>query len=87
MIKIADIRGREILDSRGNPTVEADVTPRWDQYSPGQISRIDPKRFPPRFVEFLAADNVVLVIWVPAPEKLYPKSGEQPPEEQPLVRK
>ena len=26
MIKIADIRGREILDSRGNPTVEADVT-------------------------------------------------------------
>jgi enolase len=25
MIKIADIRGREILDSRGNPTVEADV--------------------------------------------------------------
>ncbi len=26
MIKITDIRGREILDSRGNPTVEADVT-------------------------------------------------------------
>ena len=26
MIKIADVRGREILDSRGNPTVEADVT-------------------------------------------------------------
>jgi enolase len=26
MIKISDIRGREILDSRGNPTVEADVT-------------------------------------------------------------
>ena len=26
MIKIKDIRGREILDSRGNPTVEADVT-------------------------------------------------------------
>ena len=26
MIKIAEIRGREILDSRGNPTVEADVT-------------------------------------------------------------
>jgi enolase len=25
MIKIKDIRGREILDSRGNPTVEADV--------------------------------------------------------------
>ena len=25
-IKISDIRGREILDSRGNPTVEADVT-------------------------------------------------------------
>ena len=25
MIKITDIRGREILDSRGNPTVEADV--------------------------------------------------------------
>jgi len=25
MIKIADVRGREILDSRGNPTVEADV--------------------------------------------------------------
>ncbi len=25
MIKIADIRAREILDSRGNPTVEADV--------------------------------------------------------------
>jgi len=25
MIKIADIRGREILDSRGNPTIEADV--------------------------------------------------------------
>jgi enolase len=25
MIRIADIRGREILDSRGNPTVEADV--------------------------------------------------------------
>jgi enolase len=26
MIKISQIRGREILDSRGNPTVEADVT-------------------------------------------------------------
>jgi enolase len=26
MIEIRDIRGREILDSRGNPTVEADVT-------------------------------------------------------------
>ena len=26
MIKIDDVRGREILDSRGNPTVEADVT-------------------------------------------------------------
>ncbi|MFQ5610370.1 MAG: phosphopyruvate hydratase, partial [Woeseiaceae bacterium] len=26
MIEITDIRGREILDSRGNPTVEADVT-------------------------------------------------------------
>ena len=25
MTKIAEIRGREILDSRGNPTVEADV--------------------------------------------------------------
>ena len=26
MIKLRDLRGREILDSRGNPTVEADVT-------------------------------------------------------------
>ncbi len=26
MIKIQEVRGREILDSRGNPTVEADVT-------------------------------------------------------------
>ena len=26
MTKIVDIRGREIIDSRGNPTVEADVT-------------------------------------------------------------
>ena len=26
MVKIAKIIGREILDSRGNPTVEADVT-------------------------------------------------------------
>ena len=26
MIKIAKVHGREILDSRGNPTVEADVT-------------------------------------------------------------
>ena len=25
MIKISDVRGREILDSRGNPTVEADI--------------------------------------------------------------
>ena len=25
MSKISDIRGREIVDSRGNPTVEADV--------------------------------------------------------------
>lgn len=25
MTKIADIKGREVLDSRGNPTVEADV--------------------------------------------------------------
>ena len=25
MVKITDIRGREILDSRGNPTVEAEV--------------------------------------------------------------
>ncbi|MFQ5981870.1 MAG: phosphopyruvate hydratase [Woeseiaceae bacterium] len=34
MIKIADIRGREILDSRGNPTVEADV--RLDDGSMGR---------------------------------------------------
>ena len=26
MIKISNIHGREILDSRGNPTVEAEVT-------------------------------------------------------------
>jgi enolase len=26
MIRISEIRGREILDSRGNPTVEADAT-------------------------------------------------------------
>ncbi|MDX2412086.1 MAG: phosphopyruvate hydratase, partial [Woeseiaceae bacterium] len=26
MIKITQIHGREILDSRGNPTVEADVS-------------------------------------------------------------
>ena len=26
MIKITELRGREILDSRGNPTVESDVT-------------------------------------------------------------
>ena len=26
MIKITNIKGREILDSRGNPTVEADIT-------------------------------------------------------------
>ena len=25
MTKIANIKGREVLDSRGNPTVEADV--------------------------------------------------------------
>lgn len=25
-LKIADVYGREILDSRGNPTVEAEVT-------------------------------------------------------------
>ena len=34
MIKILDIRGREILDSRGNPTVEADVT-----LSDGSVAR------------------------------------------------
>ncbi len=34
MIKIADIRAREILDSRGNPTVEADV--RLDDGSAGR---------------------------------------------------
>ena len=34
MIKIADIRGREILDSRGNPTVEAEV--RLDDGSAGR---------------------------------------------------
>lgn len=34
MIKIADIRAREILDSRGNPTVEADV--RLDDGSLGR---------------------------------------------------
>ena len=27
MAKIVDIKGREVLDSRGNPTVEADVIP------------------------------------------------------------
>ena len=26
MSRIVDIRGREIIDSRGNPTVEAEVT-------------------------------------------------------------
>jgi enolase len=26
MIRISEIRGREILDSRGNPTVEADAS-------------------------------------------------------------
>ena len=34
MIRITDIRGREILDSRGNPTVEADV--RLDDGSSGR---------------------------------------------------
>ena len=36
MIKIADIRAREILDSRGNPTVEADV--RLDDGSLGRAA-------------------------------------------------
>src|SRR5262249_18162308 len=27
MSRIADVRGREIIDSRGNPTLEADVIP------------------------------------------------------------
>ena len=29
-LKIVDIRGREVLDSRGNPTVEAQVTVKAD---------------------------------------------------------
>ena len=29
---IAAVRGREVLDSRGNPTVEVDVTLRWRRY-------------------------------------------------------
>lgn len=36
MAKIVDIKGREVLDSRGNPTVEADVIldNGWDSLSP-----------------------------------------------------
>ena len=32
MTEIVSIRAREILDSRGNPTVEADVTLAWGGY-------------------------------------------------------
>ncbi|KXS50668.1 MAG: hypothetical protein AWU57_4947 [Marinobacter sp. T13-3] len=35
MTKIANIKGREVLDSRGNPTVEADVIP-WAAPAPLQ---------------------------------------------------
>ena len=36
MATITDIRAREILDSRGNPTIEADVT--LDDGSFGRLS-------------------------------------------------
>ena len=29
MSEIVDVRGREILDSRGNPTVEVDIYLAW----------------------------------------------------------
>ena len=29
-LKIVDVKGREVLDSRGNPTVEAEVTVKVD---------------------------------------------------------
>ena len=33
MSTILDIQAREILDSRGNPTVEVDVTLRWSVWA------------------------------------------------------
>ena len=43
MTAIIDIHGREILDSRGNPTVEVDVTPGERRHRPrrGAVGRLD----------------------------------------------
>ncbi len=43
MTAITDIIGREILDSRGNPTVEVDVLPRRRQHGPcgRSVGRLD----------------------------------------------
>ena len=37
MTAIVDIIGREILDSRGNPTVEVDVILRHPEYAPSDL--------------------------------------------------
>ena len=43
MTAIIDIHAREILDSRGNPTVEVDVTARRRLHGPrgGALRRLD----------------------------------------------
>ena len=37
MSKIVDIRGREIIDSRGNPTVEVDLVLRSGAHGRGSL--------------------------------------------------
>ena len=38
-LEIASVTGREILDSRGNPTVEAEVRSDRRDYGPGNSSQ------------------------------------------------
>ena len=42
-MKITEVHGREILDSRGNPTVEVDVTLDGGAFGPrgGAVGRVD----------------------------------------------
>lgn len=59
-IKITDVHARQILDSRGNPTVEVEVTAETE--TTGKRSRRESLSLPVQVREDLRQSNCVMVI-------------------------
>jgi len=52
MSRIKDVRGREVIDSRGNPTVEADVILENGQGTVTTFGEYEPHKFEESFRTF-----------------------------------